>query len=328
MSRALSRVVYRGDVSPPGWVTAPLMVLAATLCAEAVLLPVGAVLFGRVSFAGLVLNFVAIPLMAVTQIAGLAALVLVGFHPLPSLTAGLLAHLAATGLVESTRLLDVWLWLVVNIPPPGPFSLVSYYVALATMFWLDSPGGLRWAARVGWGVAVVWIVTGAVRPVVTGAPGDGWIRVSFLDVGQADATLVQAHGRWSGLVDAGGTRNTHSRVGERVIVPAFWRLGVRRLDLAVLTHGHPDHIGGLPVVLRRLAPHDVWEGVPVAGHAAVAELQAMLVLSGHDGTTWLPGQRSRWEPRRSRSCTPRVPTGSGGVCGTMIRLCWRRDMTT
>ncbi len=155
VNRSLSRVVYRGDVSPPGWVTAPLMVLAATLCAEAVLLPVGAVLFGRVSFASLVLNFVAIPLMAVTQIAGLAALVLVGFHPLPSLTAGLLAHLAATGLVESTRLLDVWPWLVVNIPPPGPFSLVSYYVALATMFWLDSPGGLRWAARVGWGVAMV-----------------------------------------------------------------------------------------------------------------------------------------------------------------------------
>ena len=42
-------------------------VLAATICAEVVLAPVGASLFGRVTFAGLLLNFVAIPLMTLVQ---------------------------------------------------------------------------------------------------------------------------------------------------------------------------------------------------------------------------------------------------------------------
>jgi competence protein ComEC len=43
---------------------------AASAAAEAVLFPVGALAFSRVTFAGLGLNFLAIPLMGVAQIAG------------------------------------------------------------------------------------------------------------------------------------------------------------------------------------------------------------------------------------------------------------------
>ena len=49
-------------------------VLAATACAELSLGPIGASLFGRVTFAGLLLNFVAIPLMTVVQVAGVSSL--------------------------------------------------------------------------------------------------------------------------------------------------------------------------------------------------------------------------------------------------------------
>ena len=45
--------------------------------------------------------------------------------------AGYAAHLAATGLVESTRLLDVWPWLVVRVPPPA--------LPVAGCFGRDSP---------------------------------------------------------------------------------------------------------------------------------------------------------------------------------------------
>ena len=46
--------------------------LAASVAAEALLFPVGAVIFSRVTFAGLALNLLAIPMMGVTQIAGMA----------------------------------------------------------------------------------------------------------------------------------------------------------------------------------------------------------------------------------------------------------------
>jgi hypothetical protein len=43
----------------------------ASVAAEAMLFPVGALMFSRVTFAGLALNFLAIPLMGVAQLAGM-----------------------------------------------------------------------------------------------------------------------------------------------------------------------------------------------------------------------------------------------------------------
>ena len=51
---------------------AALSMLAASAAVEALLFPIGALIFSRITFAGLVLNFLAIPLMAVAQIAGMA----------------------------------------------------------------------------------------------------------------------------------------------------------------------------------------------------------------------------------------------------------------
>jgi competence protein ComEC len=41
-------------------------------------------------------------------------------------------------------------------------------------------------------------------------------------------------------------------------VPALAELGIRRLDLAVLTHPHPDHAGGMASVLDRVPVGELW----------------------------------------------------------------------
>ena len=115
-------------------------------------------------------------------------------------------------------------------------------------------------------LAAVWIVSAPSGPALTGRPRAGWMRVSFLDVGQADATLLQTPGGRSLLVDTGGSLSSRSDIGSRVVAPALWALGVRRLDVAVVTHGDPDHIGGMGAVLQDFAPREVWEGVPVPGY--------------------------------------------------------------
>ena len=279
----VAAVLQLGRDRPPLWVAAPAVLLAATLCAEAVLLPIGAALFGRVSLAGLVLNFAAIPLMTLTQLAGLAAVALLAVHPILAAAAGYVAHLAATGLLESTRLLDVWPWLVFRVPPPAPLALVAYYPALLALLWRGrSPRG-RTLGQVVAAVTVVWIVSTPWRPPLAGLPRPGWMRVSVLDVGQADATLVQTPGGGAILVDAGGSISPRSDIGGRVVVPALWSLGARRLDAAVLTHGHPDHIGALPAVLRDLPAREIWEGVPVSGNRG---LEALRQTADATGARW------------------------------------------
>ena len=70
--------VVREFIDGAGWVAARVAVplatlLVATVCAELALLPIAAMAFSRVTVAGLVLNFVAIPLMTIAQVAGLLA---------------------------------------------------------------------------------------------------------------------------------------------------------------------------------------------------------------------------------------------------------------
>ena len=237
--------------------------LAATLCAEGALMPIGAALFARVSLAGLILNFFAIPLMTVAQLAGLAALALAPVHASLSSVAGYLAHLAATGIVESTRLLDLCPWLVFRVPAPAAPVIVVYYGALILLLWTGGSTRLRVAAQTLLAVAAIWIVSAPSRPALRGRPPTGWMRVSFLDVGQADATLVQVPDGRSLLVDAGGSLSGRSAIRSRVVAPALWALGVRRIEVAALSHGDPDHIGGMGAVLGDFEPREVWEGVPL-----------------------------------------------------------------
>ncbi|HVE67631.1 MAG TPA: ComEC/Rec2 family competence protein, partial [Solirubrobacteraceae bacterium] len=88
-------------------------------------------------------------------------------------------------------------------------------------------------------------------PPVADPPDPRDVVVSFLDVGQGDATLVQ-HGGATVLVDAGPP-------GSRLL-DRLREAGVRRIDLLVLTHAQADHDGGAAEVLRRLPVGHVLDG--------------------------------------------------------------------
>jgi competence protein ComEC len=73
-------------------------------------------------------------------------------------------------------------------------------------------------------------------------------RVSVLDVGQGDAILIRTSSQTI-LVDGGRNDRVLTLLAER---------GVRRIDLAVLTHAHPDHCGGLAQVIRDMPVSRLW----------------------------------------------------------------------
>lgn len=70
------------------------------------------------------------------------------------------------------------------------------------------------------------------------------LRVHFLDVGNADAILVEFDGSFA-LIDAGGGPTADFVVGY------LERHGVKELRYVVATHPHADHIGGMSAVLDR-----------------------------------------------------------------------------
>jgi competence protein ComEC len=146
----------------------------------------------------------------------------------------------------------------------SPVFIICYYVVLAGAVWLHSrwrklrnllsgtaglmksgvslslglSRGLKWAIAPLSVLAVLVSFTAFTMP-------DSHLRVSFLDVGQGDAILIQKGDRQI-LID-GGPSPQAITLGLSEAMP-FWD---RSIDLLILTHPHQDHLAGLLEVLRR-----------------------------------------------------------------------------
>ena len=134
----------RATLPATSWLRAPVALVLASACAEAVLTPVGAMVFQRVTLAGLVLNLAAVPCMALVQVGAMvtAAADAVGAAPIAS-AAGWVTHLSVRGLVESAALVDFAPWLTWRVPVTVALVVVGYYACL--IVWLF--GGLRHEAH-------------------------------------------------------------------------------------------------------------------------------------------------------------------------------------
>lgn len=70
-------------------------------------------------------------------------------------------------------------------------------------------------------------------------PEDSSFSIHFIDVGQADAALVECDGHYM-LIDGG------NKADSDIIYTVLKKANVTHLDIVVGTHAHEDHIGGIP----------------------------------------------------------------------------------
>ena len=84
------------------------------------------------------------------------------------------------------------------------------------------------------------------------------LRVTFLDVGQGDAALIEFPDGKRMLIDA-ADRTFRRDYGETIIAPYFVRHGIKRIDILSLSHPHSDHIGGAPYLLKNFSVSEIWE---------------------------------------------------------------------
>jgi competence protein ComEC len=80
----------------------------------------------------------------------------------------------------------------------------------------------------------------------TVAPGQGTLKVAFLDVGQGDSILIQAPDGKTMLIDGGRSIS----LAQTVIIPKLKEWGAQKVDVLIPTHPDQDHISGLAGVLE------------------------------------------------------------------------------
>lgn len=132
--------------------------------------------------------------------------------------------------------------------PVGTVAIASPLVAVALWAAATIVAAMlcRRAARSGW-TAAAWAAMCGLWLLAPQSPPAG-LRATFFDVGQGDAALIEtASTTW--LIDAGGapgaTTVAAASAPGRVIVRYLERSRRRRIDVAIISHPHPDHYLGL-----------------------------------------------------------------------------------
>jgi competence protein ComEC len=259
------------------------VVAVATACG-AVTAPILWFRFGAVPLWTVPANALAEPAVPVVLGCGLAAAAAAPVLPSAAVALAWLAGLAAA-----------WLALCARVFSSLPFAQVHSGIALAAAVVVAAVAVLVIGAgpRVrGLALAVsvpIALLTVAwhVRPEPASLPPPGGLRITFLDVGQGDAALLQV-AQGAVLVDEGPP--------EADVARQLRRQGVRALAAVVLTHPQRDHVGGAAAVLRKLAVAAVLDpGLPSdstdeAAALAAARARRVPVVLARSGAVFTLGR--------------------------------------
>jgi competence protein ComEC len=273
------------------------LAVAASVAAQSALAPILAGWFHRLAPAAVLLNIAAVPLSGAVLLAGLAVLLVAPLGPGLAPAAGGVAWVAARALRLSGDLGPLAPWLDVRVAGPTLLAVAFHVTGLGLLY-----GGRRRA-----GLALLVACHLALVAGRLSRPADGRLHLTVIDVGQGDSLLLRSPSGRSLLIDAGGSRDPRFDPGEARVAPELWREGVHRLDALVVTHAHPDHVGGAPFVLRAFRVAQVWEGP-----APLRDPEWRRVDAGLDGgrsarLTVAEGMRLGWDGVRIAVLGPRRP---------------------
>jgi len=133
-----------------------------------------------------------------------------------------------------------------HVPGPSFVMIVLYYLSL--IFLLKSS-----ARRAVWRLLPLALVICfyLISPYLS----NNAFRITFLDIGQGDSSIVELPDKKVMLIDGG---MHEPDMGKAVIAPYLWSRGLRNIDYLVLTHPHPDHYGGLIYIMENFKIGEIW----------------------------------------------------------------------
>ena len=232
--------------------------------------PIALYHFGTVSGLALLSNLLAVPLVTLILLpasllglflsaiwAPLGTLVLAPCITTAGWLAGLCYQLETLVPVRTQAPLSFWelgLWALAGA------LLLGGHVPKESRWHLRK--GLRWFALMA--VVALLLLARAV-----GAQAPSAVRITFVEIGQGDAAIVELPGGQVWLVDGGGlpfvapashgdAQTLAESPARMALLPYLRHRRIDHIDLAIVSHPHPDHFVGLQAVAKAMAIREVW----------------------------------------------------------------------
>lgn len=235
--------------------------------------PIVAYYFNRISIISPIANLVTVPIIGFIIVPlGLMSSLLI---PLSQTLSGLLVSVNSwliSWIVSLTNLFASIPMASVRVVTPNLFEITLFYVIVALVVYRKK---FEWAKRLLIPALALMVASESFYYFKPWLQKD--LKVTFLDVGQAESTLIEFPGGKRMLIDGGGSPNTDFDVGEKVVAPFLWHERITRLDYIVLSHPNSDHYGGLSFIVRNFDVGEVWESGIEDENAGYADFKRALM---------------------------------------------------
>lgn len=144
---------------------------------------------------------------------------------------------------------------VFYLPTPRFWEIVIFYLICLGVCSIRQ---VPWAGRATLGLVLVLIFLWTGQWVAK--LRDQNLRLHFIAVGNGTSVLMEAPGGKSLLLDGGGNLEGRPDVGAMCVAPVLWDRRIMSLSRIILSHPHPDHLGGLFFILRAFKVKDgIWD---------------------------------------------------------------------
>lgn len=271
-----------------------IFLLMTGFVAQVAALPLTAYHFSLVSLIAPVAGILLVPISELLLVSGMAVAGLSALIPIPAM-AWMPIHWLCQFLLQTTQVFAAPDFAAVALPPPPAGSVIAFYVAFVVLsltfrhlatrrtFFPETPPRRSTVQLAAFPLAALFALPLLVvlPPILAAKLQSNQLRVTFLDVGQGDSTVIETPDGAVAVIDGGGYPGTDERYtgdpGSRIVVPFLRRRGINRIDVLVPTHPDEDHVQGLIAVTRAFPIRRVLDGgVPDGGNDASARLRQLL----------------------------------------------------
>ncbi|MBU0986762.1 MAG: DNA internalization-related competence protein ComEC/Rec2, partial [Proteobacteria bacterium] len=239
-------------------------------------LPLVMYYFNQISLIGLPANIIFIPLIGFVAVPlGILAVFICPFSVSGALICLKTASTVLEQVIKIITVISGWTFAAIKTITPNYLEIFCFYVLFWVLLNLKSvqirtPLALNKdrSSQSKNSIQKPVVIVGLLTVLMFSADVAYWLyqrywhddlRVTMIDVGHGNASLLELPHGYNMLIDGGGfSDNRVFDVGASIVAPFLWQKKIRTVDTLVLSHANSDHLNGLIYIAENFHVKQVW----------------------------------------------------------------------